>query len=66
LRTGLNSLVNELLEKRFIQEQNIFNYDSIERMKLKLFSSDSGDSHAVIWSLLVFQYWYRKYFIPNA
>ena len=38
----------------------------IERLKQKLFSNNPGDTHATIWGLMVFQYWYKKYFQVNA
>jgi asparagine synthase (glutamine-hydrolysing) len=67
LKTGLRSLVeNDLLEKNFIIEQGIFNYTEIEKLKGRLFSSNPGDVHANVWSLVVFQYWYKKYFLQHA
>jgi asparagine synthase (glutamine-hydrolysing) len=67
MQTGLRDLIeNDLLEKSFIEEQRIFDYEQIELLKRKLFSGNPGDSHATIWSLLVFQYWFKKYFIANA
>lgn len=63
LKTGLWSLIDEdLLSERFVTEQGIFNYESIRNLKLQLQSNNPGDAHARIWGLLVFQYWYRKYF----
>lgn len=62
LRTDLQSLINkELLSKDFIIAQNIFNYEAVEKLKKKLFSSNPEDAHARIWGLLVFQFWWRKY-----
>jgi asparagine synthase (glutamine-hydrolysing) len=63
MQTGLRSLIeNELLEKNFVQQQGIFDWSEIEKVKQKLFSNDPGDVHATLWGLLVFQYWYKKYF----
>jgi asparagine synthase (glutamine-hydrolysing) len=63
LKTGLWSLIDEdLLSERFVTEQGIFNYESIRSLKQQLQSNNPGDAHARIWGLLVFQYWYRKYF----
>ena len=67
MQTGLRSLIEDnLLEKNFIEEQNIFDYPQIELLKKKLFSNNPGDAHATVWGLLVFQYWFKKYFIANA
>ncbi len=54
-------IVDDLLSKKFIEQQNIFNYSEIEKLKKKLFSSNPEDIHARIWGLIVFQWWWRKY-----
>lgn len=62
LRREMRSLITEdLLSKKRIEEENIFNYAEIERLKKKLFSNNPGDAHAHIWALVVFQWWHRKY-----
>lgn len=64
MKTGLRSLIEEeLLSKKFIEEQNIFDSAAIENLKQKLFSNNPEDAHATVWGLLVFQYWYKKYFL---
>lgn len=61
-RTELWSLIDEdLLSKRFVQSQGIFNVEATEGLKRKLRSSNPEDSHATIWALIVFQYWWKKY-----
>lgn len=61
-RNELWSLIqNDLLEKNFIAQQGIFNVENIEQLKLKLKSNNPEDSHATIWALIVFQYWWKKY-----
>jgi asparagine synthase (glutamine-hydrolysing) len=61
-RTGLNNLIfNDLLAADFIEEQGIFNYDTIEKLKKQLMSNSPGDATARVWGLLVFQYWYKKH-----
>ena len=61
LRKEMKSLiVDDLLSKKFIEEQNIFNYLEIEKLKRQLFSSNPGDVHARIWALVVFQWWWRR------
>lgn len=64
MKTGLRSLIEEeLLSRKFIEEQNIFDASAIENLKQKLFSNNPEDAHATVWGLLVFQYWYKKYFL---
>ncbi len=62
LRKDLNGLINDdLLSDSFIKEQGIFDLSQIRRIRKQLQSSNPGDSHARIWALVVFQWWYRKY-----
>lgn len=62
LRKELWGLINDdLLEKNFIEQQGIFDGNTIENLKLKLKSNNPEDSHATIWALIVFQYWWKKY-----
>jgi asparagine synthase (glutamine-hydrolysing) len=62
-RKELWGLINDdLLEKNFVANQGIFNVEAIEQLKKKLHSSNPEDSHATIWALIVFQYWWKKYF----
>jgi asparagine synthase (glutamine-hydrolysing) len=63
-RTGLKSLIeDELLEEQFIDQQGLFNYDEILKLKKRLFSSNPGDIEARIWGLIVFQFWWKKYMV---
>jgi asparagine synthase (glutamine-hydrolysing) len=61
LRNEMKSTINDLLSERTIEEQGIFFYPEIERMKQQLYSNSPGDVHARMWGLVVFQYWYRKF-----
>ena len=62
-RTSLRSTIeNDLLSDRLIEEQGIFDVKAVRKMKRKLFSWDPGDVHAHIWALVVFQWWWKKYF----
>jgi asparagine synthase (glutamine-hydrolysing) len=56
-------IFNTLLEKKFVEEQNIFSYEAILRLKNKLHSNSPGFVHGTIWALIAFQYWYKKYMI---
>ncbi|HNW98247.1 MAG TPA: asparagine synthase (glutamine-hydrolyzing) [Bacteroidales bacterium] len=63
-RNELKSLIfDELLEEKFITQQNIFNPTEISLLKNKLLSNNPGDAAARIWALAVFQYWWKKYFV---
>lgn len=57
-------IVDDLLSRKFIEEQGIFKYTEIEKLKRQLFSSNPGEIHARIWGLTVFQWWWSKYFRP--
>lgn len=62
MRNELWGLINEdLLEKNFVTQQGIFDVYTIETLKLKLKNNNPEDSHATIWALIVFQYWWKKY-----
>jgi asparagine synthase (glutamine-hydrolysing) len=62
-RKELWGLINDdLLNKHFVEEQGIFNPTAIENLKKKLHSNNPEDSHATIWALIVFQYWWKKYY----
>jgi asparagine synthase (glutamine-hydrolysing) len=62
LRTEMKALIaDDLLSTKFIEEQGIFHVPEIEKLKLQLFSSNPGDVHARIWSLIVFQWWWKRY-----
>ena len=61
-RKELKSLINnDLLNEDFIKEQGIFDLKTIQKLKKQLFSPNPGDIHAIIWGLIVFQYWWKKY-----
>lgn len=64
IRTGLRPLIqDELLNDDFIAAQGIFDVDAVRELKARIFSNNPGDTHATIWALVVFQYWYKKYFV---
>ncbi|MFN8145019.1 MAG: asparagine synthase (glutamine-hydrolyzing) [Bacteroidia bacterium] len=61
-RNELKTLINDdLLSESFIESQGIFHYAEILKLKKKLFSVNPGDTHAKIWALIVFQYWWKKW-----
>lgn len=56
-----DTIQKDLLSKKFIEEQGIFNYSEIRKLKGKLFAVSPGDVHARIWGLVVFQWWWKKW-----
>lgn len=61
-RKEMKSLItDDLLSRKRIEEQGVFNYAEIEKLKQQLFSSSPGDVHARIWGLIVFQWWSKKF-----
>jgi asparagine synthase (glutamine-hydrolysing) len=63
LNGALSSFINEkILNKDYIANQGIFNYSSIENIYKKFKGLNSHDSHAKLWALIVFQFWYEKYY----
>lgn len=66
LRNELKSMItDDLLSQKTIEDQGIFYYPEIERLKQQLFSSSPGDVHARVWGLVVFQSWYKRFRISN-
>jgi asparagine synthase (glutamine-hydrolysing) len=60
-RGDLKSVItDDLLSEKFILEQGIFDYGTINKLKTQLFSSNPQDVHARIWGLIVFQWWWKK------
>ena len=61
-RKELRSLVvDDLLSQKQIEQDGIFDYQHVRTLLNQLFSGNPGDTHARIWALVVFQWWYRKY-----
>jgi len=56
-------ITDDLLADKFIEEQGIFEVGEIRKLKAKIFSNNPEDTHARIWALIVFQYWYKKHFV---
>ncbi len=54
-------LQNVVFNREKIEDQRIFNWREVKRIKRRLHSFDPGDSHIQAWSLYVFQKWYDKY-----
>ncbi|HLG34467.1 MAG TPA: asparagine synthase C-terminal domain-containing protein, partial [Bacteroidia bacterium] len=63
-QSELKAMITEdLLSEKAIAEQGIFEFNEIKKILAKLYSSNLGDTPQLVWSLIVFQHWYRKYFL---
>ncbi|TND10067.1 MAG: asparagine synthase (glutamine-hydrolysing) [Bacteroidetes bacterium] len=58
----LRGLADELLDEKRIREQAIFKPEAVKQLRAQLKSASPGDSAARTWGLIVFQYWWKKYF----
>lgn len=54
-------IIKDLLSQKRIEEQGIFYYPEVDKLKRQLFSANPGDAHARIWGLMVFQSWWKKW-----
>ena len=61
-KTTFHDLQESLLSKQFIEEQGIYKYDAITVLRNVAISPSPNDAPAQIWSLLVFQSWWKRYF----
>lgn len=51
-------MIEELLNEKFLKEQNIFQAEEVSNIRKQLQSNNPGNSIARVWGLLVFQkYW---------
>lgn len=67
LRKEMRSLiVDDLLSQKFVEDQGIFHYPEVDKLKKKLFSSNPGDVHARIWGLIVFQSWWKRWMAKTS
>jgi asparagine synthase (glutamine-hydrolysing) len=60
LKTDLKYLIEENLDSSSIEETGIFNIYSVEKIKNQFFN-DQLDDLTIIWKLLQFQMWYKKW-----
>ncbi len=58
-----NDIDKDFLSQKFVSEQNMFRYEYIAQLKEKLKGNNPGDSAAKIWAILVFQHWWKKYYM---
>jgi asparagine synthase (glutamine-hydrolysing) len=53
-------IFDDLLNKKFVEQQGIFQFEALQQLRRQLNSSNPGDAVARIWALVVFQAWYKK------
>lgn len=57
----LKNRLLSLLDRRYIEEQGLFNYNYVQLLLNEHFSNKQNRQNE-LWALLVFQWWYNKYF----
>jgi len=58
----LKSMINdELLSDEMIEAQGIFDREQIRKIISRLYSGNPGDTPLLVWSLIVFQTWWKKH-----
>jgi asparagine synthase (glutamine-hydrolysing) len=64
IKTGLQPLINgETFTDEFIVSQGIFDLAAVKKLRLDVLSENPGDTPATAWALIVFQHWYKRYFL---
>ena len=62
LRKELKFLIYEFLSRDFINKQGSFEYEIIDCL-IKKHLSKKMDTSWQLWNLIVFQHWYKRYFL---
>ncbi|MFQ5788783.1 MAG: asparagine synthase-related protein, partial [Thermodesulfobacteriota bacterium] len=62
LRNELKFLIDDLLSMDFINTQGFFEYAVIDCL-IKKHLSKKMDTSWQLWNLIVFQHWFKKYFL---
>lgn len=55
-------LNSELFDQDFIHEQDIFEYKELAKLIKSIKSDSFGDRIYLIWSLIIFQHWYKRHY----
>jgi asparagine synthase (glutamine-hydrolysing) len=61
LNNDFKPLLDEFFSREFIAAQGIFQYPYIERLRTE-HANGSKDRRKELWTLLMFQWWYSKFF----
>ena len=62
LKTDLKSLIDQYLAKEKLREQGIFDHEIVDELIQKHLSNKT-DTSWMLWNLIVFQHWYKNYFL---
>jgi asparagine synthase (glutamine-hydrolysing) len=54
-------ITTDLLSDEMLERQDIFEKQAVKNIIQRLYSSNPGDTPLQVWSLIVFQYWWKKY-----
>ena len=60
LKNELRFLINENLDKKSVTQSDIFNYKYVKKL-IKLFDDGKLYDPSIIWKLIQFQLWYKKW-----
>ena len=60
--SSLKYEVDKLTDENYLKDQGIFDPKYVRKLKKALKSNSPSDSHARIWAIFVFQWWYRSVF----
>ncbi|WP_424963339.1 asparagine synthase (glutamine-hydrolyzing) [Ekhidna sp.] len=62
MKNELNASINEVVfDQEFLDMQGIFDSSQVMKLKEKLHSQNPGDVHSTLWTIYVFQVWYKKW-----
>ena len=61
LKKDLGSMMHEYLDENKIKDQGLFDYDYIKQL-IQEHESDRQNNRMILWSLIVFEYWYKRLF----
>jgi asparagine synthase (glutamine-hydrolysing) len=54
-------ITTDLLSDEMLERQGIFDKQAVKNILQRLYSSNPGDTPMQVWSLIVFQHWWKKY-----